>query len=172
MEVVKIHKQIDAHVLKCLHTTLVIAIGVNVVYTNRICAEILHLFGIARALLCIDQWVVGNKLISNSYRSLAKHHSESPTEFTFDVELLPIAIKELVSKRRYRRNGNCVRNQAGQQSECGQHPGRHCCRNRKDNEGEGRFETVQNKRDAESSLCEINLLDQGAEEDPARVQWS
>lgn len=125
MEIIQINKDVDTSICKRAHTALVVSVWINVVYSNRIGAQILHLSGIARALFGIDQGVVRDQLICDSYPILACIFGLRSSLLTFDEVLLARAVEELVSKSRD--CGDCANlsDEARDESDCGQHLGWH-----------------------------------------------
>lgn len=68
-KVVKINKQVNAVVSKCLHATIVVGSWVDMVNTDGVGTELLHKSGIELALLSVHQWIIRDKLVSNAYET-------------------------------------------------------------------------------------------------------
>lgn len=54
-------------IFESLHTIIVIFGRVDVVYTNGVGADRLHQLGIVTALCGIDEWILGNQLVRDTY---------------------------------------------------------------------------------------------------------
>lgn len=99
VERVQVEEEVDAVVRKDFHTAIVICLWVDMVDTNCIGAQCLHECSVKRALLCVDERIIGNKLICHPYRprSVALALARTRTEVTFDKELVAIAVEELAA---------------------------------------------------------------------------
>jgi hypothetical protein len=67
VERVEIQPDIDAGISKCLHARIVVALGINVVHADRVCANCLHEVGIQGALRRGDERVLGDELVRDAY---------------------------------------------------------------------------------------------------------
>jgi hypothetical protein len=79
---------------QCRHTTLVISMGIHVVHTDRVGAQLGHPGDIPLALGSVDKRVTWGELISNAYPSQSGTYSVGFLG-TLDVELSSILVEEL-----------------------------------------------------------------------------
>ena len=80
---IQVNEHVDTAVGKRLHTAVMRSIWVDVVDTNRVCAERLHESRVACALRGIDEWIVGNELVCNSCSTNAR--AQVLASFSFEM---------------------------------------------------------------------------------------
>ena len=66
IECVEVDEEVDASVCKSRHAAFVILSRINMVDSDSVRAQILHLFGVELALICIQQWVLFGQLVGNA----------------------------------------------------------------------------------------------------------
>jgi len=70
LETVHVDEEIDACLSKCLHASRMVREGINMVDPDGIRSKLLHQSSIKLALVCVDQGIVGNELISNAWKGM------------------------------------------------------------------------------------------------------
>jgi hypothetical protein len=65
-ERIKVQPDINARVGECLHARVVVALGIDVVDANRVCANRLHEVGVEGALRGRDERVFGDELVRDT----------------------------------------------------------------------------------------------------------
>jgi hypothetical protein len=71
VEIVKVHKQVNSSISKGFHAPLMITLGINMVNSDSICAQVFHLIGIECTLCGIDKRIVRDQLIRDALGVLA-----------------------------------------------------------------------------------------------------
>ena len=74
-EGIQVEEEVNARVCKSLHAFSVISVRINVINSDCVCSQVLHLLRIQLALVCIDKGVVWSQLVCNAYEELVRRYN-------------------------------------------------------------------------------------------------
>lgn len=63
---IEVNEKIDAGLVECLHAIIMIGAGINMIYSHRIGAELLHQLAILPALVTVRQAILRAELVGNT----------------------------------------------------------------------------------------------------------